>query len=158
MGFSRSGYWSGLPFPPPGDLPDPGIELGLLHWQVDSLPLSHREAQNRGHHRYKGQGHRRPRASRIWGESACTWHRGPGEEVGLWARSEQGSGAWTVPRARARATRRAEVGGFGRGSLRKSVQMLQCRDRRLQGNSGLKGRMHRAFCEPVELDEPQRKS
>ena len=26
MGFSRQKYWSGLPFPPPGDLPDPGIE------------------------------------------------------------------------------------------------------------------------------------
>ena len=26
MGFSRQGYWSGLPFPPPGDLPNPGIE------------------------------------------------------------------------------------------------------------------------------------
>ena len=26
MGFSRQGYWSGLPFPPPGDLSDPGIE------------------------------------------------------------------------------------------------------------------------------------
>ena len=26
MGFSRQGYWSGLPFPPSGDLPDPGIE------------------------------------------------------------------------------------------------------------------------------------
>ena len=25
MGFSRQGYWSGLPFPPPGDRPDPGI-------------------------------------------------------------------------------------------------------------------------------------
>ena len=28
MGFSREEYWSGLPCPPPGDLPDPGIELG----------------------------------------------------------------------------------------------------------------------------------
>ena len=28
MGFSRQGYWSGLPFPSPGDLPDPGIEPG----------------------------------------------------------------------------------------------------------------------------------
>ena len=27
MGFSRQAYWSGLPFPPPGDLPDSGIEL-----------------------------------------------------------------------------------------------------------------------------------
>ena len=26
MGFSKQEYWSGLPFPPPGDLPDPGIE------------------------------------------------------------------------------------------------------------------------------------
>ena len=30
MGFSGQEYWSGLPFPSPGDLPDPGIELGLL--------------------------------------------------------------------------------------------------------------------------------
>ena len=27
MGFSRKEYWSGLPFPSPGDLPDPGVEL-----------------------------------------------------------------------------------------------------------------------------------
>jgi len=27
MGFSRQEYWSGLPCPPPGDLPDPGIKL-----------------------------------------------------------------------------------------------------------------------------------
>ena len=26
MGFSRQEYWSGSPFPPPGDLPNPGIE------------------------------------------------------------------------------------------------------------------------------------
>ena len=30
MGFSGQGYWSRLPFPPPGDLPDPGIEPGSL--------------------------------------------------------------------------------------------------------------------------------
>ena len=29
MGFSRQEYWSGLPFPFPGDLPDPGIERGF---------------------------------------------------------------------------------------------------------------------------------
>ena len=28
MGFSRQQYWSGLPFPSPGDLPNPGIEAG----------------------------------------------------------------------------------------------------------------------------------
>ena len=30
MGFSKQEYWSGLPFPPPGDLPDPGMELESL--------------------------------------------------------------------------------------------------------------------------------
>ena len=41
--FSRQEYWSGLPCPSPGDLPDPGIEprvLHLLHWQAGSLPLA----------------------------------------------------------------------------------------------------------------------
>ena len=38
MGFSRQEYWSGLPFPSPGDLPDPGIEPGSPTLQADSLP------------------------------------------------------------------------------------------------------------------------
>ena len=39
MGSSRQGYWSGLPFPSPGNFPDPAIEPGLLHaLQADSLP------------------------------------------------------------------------------------------------------------------------
>ena len=41
MGFSRQEYWSELPFPSPGYLPDPGIEPMSLAWQVDSSPLSH---------------------------------------------------------------------------------------------------------------------
>ena len=41
MGFSRQKYWSGLPFLSPGDLPYTGIKSVLLHWQGDSLPLSH---------------------------------------------------------------------------------------------------------------------
>ena len=40
MKFSRQEYWSGLPYPPPGDLPDPGIEPSSPAWQVDSLPRS----------------------------------------------------------------------------------------------------------------------
>ena len=40
MGFSRQGYWSGLPFPSPSDLPDPGIEPVSPALQADSL-LSH---------------------------------------------------------------------------------------------------------------------
>ena len=38
MGFSRQEYWSGLPFPSPGYLPDPGIEPRSLALQADSLP------------------------------------------------------------------------------------------------------------------------
>ena len=38
MGFSRQEYWSGLPFPSPGDLPDPGIEPGSPAFQADALP------------------------------------------------------------------------------------------------------------------------
>ena len=36
--FSRQGCWSGLPFPFPGDLPDPGLELESPALQVNSLP------------------------------------------------------------------------------------------------------------------------
>ena len=37
VGFSRQGYWSGLPFPPPGDLPTLGIKPASPALQVDSL-------------------------------------------------------------------------------------------------------------------------
>ena len=37
MGFSRQEYWSGLPSPSPGDLPDPGIEPRSPALQVDAL-------------------------------------------------------------------------------------------------------------------------
>ena len=38
MGFSRPEYWSGLPFPSPGDLPDPGIKPRSSTLQADALP------------------------------------------------------------------------------------------------------------------------
>ena len=38
MGFSKQEYWSGLPFPSPGDLPDPGIEPGSPTLKADALP------------------------------------------------------------------------------------------------------------------------
>ena len=37
MGFSRQEYWSGLPFPSPGDLPDPGIEPRSPALEADAL-------------------------------------------------------------------------------------------------------------------------
>ena len=44
MGFSRQGYWSGLPFLSPRDLPNPGNEPGSPALQADSLPTELREA------------------------------------------------------------------------------------------------------------------
>ena len=41
MKFSRQEYWSGLPLPSPGDLPNQELNPCLLHWQADSLLLSH---------------------------------------------------------------------------------------------------------------------
>ena len=41
MGFPRQEYWSGLPFPSPGDFSNPEIESTSPALQVDSLPLSH---------------------------------------------------------------------------------------------------------------------
>ena len=38
MGFSRQEYWSGLPFPSPGDRPDPSVEPRSLTLRADSLP------------------------------------------------------------------------------------------------------------------------
>ena len=38
VGFSRHEYWSGLPFPSPGDLPNPGIEPGSPRLQAEPLP------------------------------------------------------------------------------------------------------------------------
>ena len=38
MGFSKQEYWSGFPFPSPGDLPKPGIEPGCPVLQADALP------------------------------------------------------------------------------------------------------------------------
>ena len=46
MGFSRQEYWSGLPFPSPGDLLDPGIEPRYPALQADSLPT---ELQGKPH-------------------------------------------------------------------------------------------------------------
>ena len=47
MGFSKQEYWSELPFPSPGDLPDPGIKHRTPAMQADSLPLSHQGSKKK---------------------------------------------------------------------------------------------------------------
>ena len=79
MGFFQTRYWSGLSFPPSGDLPHPGTEpvspMQLLHWLADSLPLHHLG-------------------------SASLGHRGEGANVGLaggsWALSEDVGLTWVL--------------------------------------------------------------
>ena len=48
MGFCRQEHWSGLPFPPRGHLPDPGLNPYLLRSQAGSLPLSHKGSPDDG--------------------------------------------------------------------------------------------------------------
>ena len=54
MEFSRQEYWSGLPFPFPGDLPDPGIEPRSPALQADSLPSNLCIKQSEGASRERG--------------------------------------------------------------------------------------------------------
>ena len=44
MGFSRQEYWSGLPFPSPGDLPNPGIEPGSPALEADALTSEYNQS------------------------------------------------------------------------------------------------------------------
>ena len=53
MGFSKQEHWSGLPFPPPRDFPDPGIEPEFPALQADSLPS---KSPQRGQLRIGGKG------------------------------------------------------------------------------------------------------
>ena len=48
MGFSRQEYWSGLLCPPPGDLPNPGIETGspALHADSENIEVSSEEIES----------------------------------------------------------------------------------------------------------------
>ena len=57
MGFSRQEYWSGLPFPSPGDLPNPGMELaysalggGILYHWTSGKPLGWGELNSKNTH------------------------------------------------------------------------------------------------------------
>ena len=92
MGFSRQEYWSGLPFPSPGDLPDPGIKPRSPALQADALssePPLQGKGETEGMHvgeeegpqkDLSSPGWKRPRqdsgACRGWGEVAECWEMG----------------------------------------------------------------------------------
>ena len=69
MRFPRQEYWSGLPFPSPRDLPDPGIKPRSPVWQVDSLPVSHLGSPYSHNAWFKTKGRREETQSSNW---TCT--------------------------------------------------------------------------------------
>ena len=75
MGLFRQEYWSGLPFPSPGDLPNPGFKLLslvslILH--ADSLPLSHQGSPSFQNHKAKHSSGNSA-AARMGGEFGGEW-------------------------------------------------------------------------------------
>ena len=65
MGFSRQECWSGLPFPSPGDLPDPGIEPGSPTLQADALSKADNDKPITGRKKKGREGHRKGRRKEI---------------------------------------------------------------------------------------------
>ena len=100
-GFSRQECWSGLPFPSPGDLPDPEIKHGSPTSQADTLPSEPpgKPCKQEAGHKYQGRGKcRRPRFD-LW-VGKIPWRRKwqptpaflPGKSHGQ--RSLAGYGPW----------------------------------------------------------------
>ena len=78
MGFPKRKYWSGLPFPSLGDLPDLGIKLGSPVLQTDSLP-SEPSGKPPSWHQQKWESHTEG-SSKDSADYGC-WREGPGEEI-----------------------------------------------------------------------------
>ena len=70
MGFSRQEYWSGLPFPSQGDLPDPGIKPGSPALQADALTSEPPVKSQRAHKWEAIKGEARKEAEEKAGEGA----------------------------------------------------------------------------------------
>ena len=84
-GFSRQKYWSGLPCPPPEDLPHPGMEPISPALQADFFPLSHLGKRKaichlflKGHLKtQRAPGSRRDSVLSSWFSRPCTVHSHP---------------------------------------------------------------------------------
>ena len=78
MGFSRQEYWSGLPFPAPGDLSDPGINPRSPALQADSLPfeISGRAGGKRGDRGWDGWIASPTQWTWVWVNSGRWWRTG----------------------------------------------------------------------------------
>ena len=92
MGFSRQEYWSRLPFPSPGDLPDPGIEPRPPTLQADALTSAPKAATidsispvSRGCQAGSHSKHRLPKADRVGWWLLAVSTRGLARPVGTCA-------------------------------------------------------------------------
>ena len=83
MGFSRQEYWSGLPFPSPGYLPNPGIEPGSPAFQADALTSeppgkptpSRTNTPKRCHFHYRGLECKSMKSRNTWSNrQICPWN------------------------------------------------------------------------------------
>ena len=82
VGFSRQEYWPGLQCPPPGDLPNPGINPRLA-WQAGSLPLQSSHEQNQVKERKKEKSLSRVQLfATPWTVALCPWDS-PGKNTGV---------------------------------------------------------------------------
>ena len=92
-GFPKQEYWNGLPFPSPGDLPNPGIKPASPTWQMDSLPLSHQPISSDD--------------LRSWSLTSSTlrWEPSPfflaktvcGSQIALWWEKGKTGQDWALP-------------------------------------------------------------
>ena len=87
LGFSRQEHWSGLPFPPPGDLPDPGIEPVSPVAPAQQVFFLTAEPSGMPHYSVAGSS-----TSRLESVSSCFIHRSMGGPSAL-----QSSAASLVP-------------------------------------------------------------
>ena len=102
MGFSRQEYWSGLPLPSPGDLPDPGIEPGSPSLQADALPYElpgkpGNEWSNAICSNMDGLRNYYTKWSKSYGKRQISWYHLPVEPKKKWYR-------WTYLQNRNRLT------------------------------------------------------
>ena len=126
MGFSRQEYWSGSPYPPPGDLPNPGIEpVSLMSpLQADSLLLNHQGSPQHSPNISQSLGNLISRTPCRHPETR--WRRGGGDDQadgfkiqsrGLREADSASRGGWACPLRTARVTRRVSLGARGPSSL-----------------------------------------